>query len=119
MRLILPSLHRVLDFVTVIAFALAPAVLSLTGFAATLSYILACVHLALTAVTHFPGARVRLVPLPLHGAVECVVGLVLLGLPWAIGWTGVARSFYTAAGLVILVVWMLSDYRASKGEAAG
>ncbi|MGH7655686.1 MAG: hypothetical protein ACREN6_13590 [Gemmatimonadaceae bacterium] len=118
MRLILPGFHRLLDFVTIIAFALAPSVLSLSGFAATLAYLLACVHLALTVLSQFPGARARLVPLPLHGAVECLVGLVLLGLPWALGWTGAARAFYTAAGAVILIVWLLSDYRASKVEAA-
>ena len=111
MRLIHPGLHRWLDFVTVVAFALAPSVLSLTGLAATLAYVLACVHLALTALTHFPGARVRLVPLSLHGVIECVVGLGLLVLPWVLGWTGVARMFYVAAGLVILVVWGLSDYK--------
>ncbi|MGH7582754.1 MAG: hypothetical protein ACREL5_05970 [Gemmatimonadales bacterium] len=116
MRVILPRVHRLLDFVTIIAFALAPSVLSLSGFAAVLAYLLACVHLALTALTGFPGGPSHVVPLRLHGYIECLVGLVLLGLPWVLGWSGVARTFYVAAGLVILVVWGLSDYGASTRE---
>src|SRR5579864_8892655 len=48
MRVIGAGLHRMLDFVTVVGFALAPTVLGLVGFAATLSYLLAAVHLVLT-----------------------------------------------------------------------
>jgi len=47
MRVIAARLHQVLDFVTVGGFALAPSVLGLAGFAATLAYVLAVVHLAL------------------------------------------------------------------------
>jgi len=59
MRVITAGLHRVLDFVTVAGFAVAPSVLGLAGFAATLGYVLAAVHLALTLLTHFPGDSVR------------------------------------------------------------
>ncbi|HEX4632468.1 MAG TPA: hypothetical protein VH163_01460 [Gemmatimonadales bacterium] len=118
MRVIPASLHRLLDFVTVIAFALAPSVLHLSGFAGTLAYLLAGVHFALTMVTQFPGARLHLVSLPLHGAIECLVGLVLVALPWVAGWSGTPRTFYVAAGVVILVVWVLSHYGASDRAAA-
>ena len=37
MRLIAPTLHRILDFITVALFAVAPALLHLTGVAAVLS----------------------------------------------------------------------------------
>src|SRR2546427_8876168 len=99
MRVIGARLHRVLDFVTVAGFALAPAVLGLAGFAATLAYVLAVVHLALTLLTHFPGSAARPVSLVLHGAIEGVVGLALLLLPWLVGWMGTARTFFLVAGL--------------------
>ena len=67
MRVITAGLHRVLDFVTVAGFAVAPSVLGLAGFAATLGYVLAAVHLALTLLTHFPGSAARPVSLPCMG----------------------------------------------------
>ncbi len=118
MRFIAARLHRVLDFVTVGGFALAPSVLGLAGFAATLAYVLAVVHLALTLLTHFPGSAARPVSLVLHGAIEGVVGLALLLLPWLVGWTGTTRTFYVVAALIILVVWALSAYRPATPSAA-
>jgi hypothetical protein len=118
MRLITARLHRVLDFVTVGGFALAPSLLGLVGFAATLAYLLAAVHFTLTLLTHFPGSSTRPVPFALHGVIEGVVGVALLLLPWLAGWTGTARTFYLVAGLVILVVWAASAYRPATSSAA-
>lgn len=110
MNVIPPSVHRALDLVTVAIFALAPIFLRLNGPAAMLSYALAAIHLLLTLLTRFPDMRNRPVPLRIHGAVELVVGIVLLLLPWIVGWTGNARPFYTTIGVIILVVWALSKY---------
>lgn len=88
MRVIAAGLHRVLDFVTVAGFALAPSVPGLAGLAAALAYVLAAVHLALTLLTHFPGSAARPVPFLLHGAIEAVVGIALLVLPRLVGWSG-------------------------------
>jgi len=118
MRMIGAGLHRMLDFVTVVGFALAPTVLGLVGFAATLSYLLAAVHLVLTLLTSFPGGAARLVPLAIHGAIELVVGVALIALPWLAGWVGIARTFYCVAGVVILGVWVLSAYHADTPRAA-
>ena len=118
MRIISVGLHRGLDFVTVVAFALAPVVLALTGLAATLAYVLAVVHLALTLLTHFPEGARRPVPLLLHGAIEAVVGVALIVLPWVVGWQGAPRTFYVAAGVVILAVWVGTGYRTANPPAA-
>lgn len=118
MRLIPAALHHVLDFVTIVAFALAPSALGLSGVPAALAYVLAVVHLAMTLLTRFPPRTRRPLPLPLHGAVELVVGIVLLALPWLLGWSGTPRAFYLAAGSVILLVWALSRYRVPVPRAA-
>lgn len=109
MRVLAPRVHRMLDFATVAAFALAPSLLGLAGIAATLSYGLAVVHLALTLVTRFPGGS-GFVELPMHGMIELIVGVALVLVPLLLGWTGAARSFYVAAGLVILAIWALSAF---------
>jgi hypothetical protein len=118
MRVIAASLHRMLDFVTVAGFALAPSVLVLTGVGATVAYVLAAVHLALTLLTHFPGSAARPVSLLVHGAIEGVVGIALVLLPWLLGWSGTTRMFYMVAGVVILAVWVLSAYRTTTPPSA-
>lgn len=100
-----------LDFVTVIIFAVAPSVLALSGPPAMLSYGLAAVHLLVTVTTAFPGQPGRPLPLPAHGGLEAVVGVVLAVLPWAVGWVGTARAYFTVMGVVILVVWLVTRYR--------
>lgn len=110
MARIRPSTHRLLDFVTVLAFALAPFALSLSGPAAWLAWVLAGVHLLMTLATAFPGGPARPLPLPMHGVVELSVGIVLLVMPLAVEWSGAARWFYVCAGAVILIVRLISKY---------
>ncbi|MEP6692298.1 MAG: hypothetical protein ABJD07_14145 [Gemmatimonadaceae bacterium] len=115
----IPSgLHRVLDFATVIAFAAAPLLFHLTGTAAILAYLLAGVHLVLTLLTRFVNGGNGVVPLAVHGMIELVVGIVLVVLPFVLGWSGIARGFFLAAGVVILAVWALSIYDARAGAPA-
>lgn len=115
MRVLRPTIHGILDYAVVIAFALAPALLGLSGLPATVSYLLAGIHLLLTLVTAFPLGAVKLVPLPLHGVIELVVSIVLVALPWILRFTQdtLARDFYVGAGALIFLVWLITDYTAA------
>jgi hypothetical protein len=113
-----PSVHRVLDFVTVAAFAAAPSALGLSGVPALISYALACVHLVLTLLTRFSPEGRQPVALKIHGVVEMLVGPVLIVLPFALGWEGNVRTFYLAAGAVIVAVWALSAYGGARAHAS-
>ena len=117
MRRIKAPWHRILDFATVLVFAVCPTLLGLTGFAAALSYLLAAVHLAMTLLTRFSPTERTPVPLGLHGAVELVVGIALLALPWLVDWHGSPRLLYLFAGAAILTVWSLSRYHPDPGGA--
>ncbi len=112
MKVLMPRTHGILDYVTVVAFLSAPALFGLSGLPATISYLLAAVHLVLTLVTAFPFGLVKLVPFKLHGVVELVVSVVLVLLPWLLGFasTPAARNFYIGAGIVIFIVWLVTDY---------
>lgn len=115
-----PGIHRILDFVTVAAFAVAPTVFDLRGAPAVISYILAAVHLLLTLATNFPGSARRPIPIGIHAVVELIVGVALVVLPWLAGWPATARTFFVTAGFVILGVWVLSSYserRPRRGAA--
>lgn len=102
--------HRVLDFLTVLGFAIAPSVIGLAGLPAIVAYVLAGVHLTLTLLTQFTPTSGAPVPLRVHAAIELVVGPVLVALPFVLNWDGSARMFYIVFGAVIIAVRALSAY---------
>lgn len=112
------TVHRVLDIVTVIAFAVAPSLLGLSGVPAFVSYGLAFVHLVLTLLTRFSPGGSQPIALKVHGIVEMLVGPALLIAPFALGWEGIAKTFYLAAGTVIVAVWALSAYGGDRAHAS-
>lgn len=105
--------HGILDYATVLVFALAPSIVGFGGLPATICYLLAAVHLLLTLVTAFPLGAAAWVPPSVHGAIELVVSIVLVALPWILGFAAErgARWFYVAIGGVIFVVWLVTRYR--------
>lgn len=108
--------HGYLDYAVVAVFALAPAVLGLTGLAATLSYALAAIHLAMTLTTAFPLGVASLVPFRVHGMVEVVVGAVLVALG-VFAFEGAAWVFFLVMGLGILAVWAATNYEGTTVAA--
>ena len=114
MKILSPIVHGVLDYIVVLAFAFAPAVVGFSGVPATISHLLAIVHLGLTLATAFPLGLWKLVPLRVHGAIELVVSVVLVVLPWIIGFSADQRAcaFFVGAGMAIFLTWLLSDYAA-------
>lgn len=110
-KVLSPRAHRALDFSTVVVFALAPFVLGFGGSPAYLSITLASVHLIMTLATRFEAGAPGPVAFTRHGTVEVVVGVVLLTLPFVLGWAGTARFFFATMGVVILVVWLTTRYR--------
>lgn len=120
MRILDARIHGFLDIVTVLVFLLGPLAFGLGGSPAAISYTLAVVHLVMTLLTRFPLGRWKVIPFPVHGIVELVVGLALLILPSYAGYApgSPARRFYLGMGAVILVVWALTAYGAREPRAS-
>lgn len=112
MKVLTPRTHGILDYVTVIAFLLAPTIFNLSGMPATISYFLAAIHFALTFITAFPLGLIKAVPFRVHGMIEFAVSILLILLPWLLGFASVpvARNFYISAGIVIFFVWLITNY---------
>ncbi len=111
MKILTPTQHGYLDYATVILFLVAPSLLGLTGMAGIFAYLLAGIHLIMTLLTDFPLGVYKLVPFPLHGWVERVVGPVLILLPFVFGFNSTATAFYVVVGIVIILVGLLTDYQ--------
>ena len=110
MGIIPPGVHRILDYLAVVAFALAPTLFHLAGNTRLLAYALAIVHLVVTLITQFPGAPRRPLPFNVHGVIELVVGILLIAVPLIRHWTYGAHRFYIGMGIAILVIWGLTRY---------
>jgi len=121
MGIISAGAHRALDFIVVLAFAVAPTLFGMTGRSAMLAYALAVVHLLVTLLTHVPGRERRPIPYSAHGIIELLVGLALVCVPILRHWTAGARTFYIGIGVAILLVWLLTPYRerATVSTSAG
>ncbi|MEP6591582.1 MAG: hypothetical protein ABJC19_10405 [Gemmatimonadota bacterium] len=112
MRPIHAPRHRILDPVTVLGFLTASPLLGLTGAPAQLAVGLAGIHLILTVLTDFSGAGKGPVSLKIHGAIELLVGVALMILPFVAGWVGTPRTCSVVAGGGILLIRRLSEYHA-------
>ena len=116
MNLLNARLHGFLDVVTVVVFLLAPFLFGLGGYVAAVAWGFAVVHLLMTLFTRYPLGVVKVIPFPIHGVVELVVGVVLvLAMPrlLAASLGSPARTFFVGAGVAILAVWALTRYRES------
>ncbi len=111
MGILPPNVHRILDYLAVVVFALAPTLFHLSGNTKMLAYALAAIHLVVTLATQFPGSAPRPLPYNLHGIIELVVGLALVAVPFLRHWTFGARQFYPAMGVVLLIIWAITRYR--------
>ena len=116
MKILTPRMHGYLDFVVVAAFALAPTLFGFSPVPARISWALAVVHLLLTLSTAFPMGIIKLVPFTVHGAIELIVVIALVAMPWLFSFAGepVARNFFLAFAVIIFLVWLVTDYKAAE-----
>jgi hypothetical protein len=119
MKVLSPKVHGYLDLAVVALFALGPSLFGFGGLPAVICYAVAAEHLILTLVTAFPMGIAKLVPFPIHGAVEAIAAPLLLASPWLFRFAGepAARNFFLAAGLLVAAVYILTNYRAAEGPA--
>ncbi|MEZ4749568.1 MAG: hypothetical protein R3B54_02760 [Bdellovibrionota bacterium] len=116
------SLHGVIDYLVVAAFAAAPSTLGFGGIIANLCYALAGIHLTLTLLTDFPFGAIKTIPFKTHGYIELAVGPVLAAIPWAFSFSGhpTALTFFSAFGGAVFLTWLFTNYNTnSKSGQSG
>jgi hypothetical protein len=118
MKILSPRFHGCLDYVVVLAFLIAPTAFRFFGLPATISYTLAVIHLLLTLFTAFPLGLIKAIPFTIHGALELMVSFTLVLLPWLLGFAiePPARNFYVIAGVMIFLVWSVTEYKAEGAD---
>jgi hypothetical protein len=117
-RILAPLPHAVIDYALVVVLFLAPTWFAFGGVAASISYLLAIVHLGLSLITAYPLGIWRMVPFPAHGQLELIVGCTLAIAPLFLPFEGddKARFCFIALGLLIIGVYALTNYRGTTFE---
>ena len=114
MKVLSPSAHGVLDYITVAFFALAPTLFDLQHPYSTAFYVLAAGYLLIALLTDYPMSFRRVIPVPLHGALELVSGLAFIALPFLFGFSGdqpVARNLFIGSGIFFVLSWLMTDWK--------
>ena len=112
MKFITPKFHAILDFIMVMFLLISPTLFGLGETATTLCYILGAVHFLLTIFTDFSGGIFKIIHLKLHGLIEFVVSIVLVILAFTLFKGDLVDEIYFAClGLLILVIFTLTDYK--------
>lgn len=114
--------HGVIDYLMVILLAVGPRVVGFTNpHQSMICYGLAAVHFLLTIITRFPLGITKTIPFWLHGSVEIVVAVLLVILPWLAQFSAgvLSRNFFVAIGVLIALIWALTDYRRASRADAG
>src|SRR2546423_83282 len=104
--------HGILDYLLVIILAIGPAVAGFTGRQAHWCYAFAALLFVLALLT-----QVKFIRLAVHGAVELLLAVMLLVMPWVGGFArGVnSRNFYVAVAVLMIFLWALTDFRGRRG----
>lgn len=116
MKIISPKAHGILDYLTVIFLFAAPTLFKMEGNLCTFTYVLAGIHLLLTALTNFEPGIIKVIPFRIHGLIELAVSVALIAVAFWFSSNGSELGFYFYIGLavVILIVFLLTDFKGSR-----
>jgi hypothetical protein len=112
--------HGIIDYALAILLAIGPSIAGFAGRQAMWSYIFAAVLFAMALLTRYPLGVIKIVGLGIHGFVELLLAICLIAAPWFGNFiAGVhSRDFYWTIGLLMLVLWFLTDFRGVRNRVA-
>lgn len=118
MKIISSKTHGILDYATSAFLLLSPTLFKMEGELCTITYILGVVHLILTVFTDFELGLIKIIPFRIHGLIEVVVALGLAALAfWFYNNSNeFGFYFYIALSAVILLVFILTDFKTSMAK---
>ncbi len=102
-----PLLHGVLDYSTVVLTALAPRLFGFGPTGSAVAYTLAAGYLVVSLLTRYPLGAVKVLPLRAHTTIEIVLAVLLIALPWLLGFADddAARNYmFFLVALTFVVV---------------
>ena len=117
-KFVTKSVHAWLDYPVALALITLPFVLGLGAghpMAFWLSLATGSAALALTVLTDHQFGLIRVIPYPVHMAVDLLVGVTFLAAPLLFGFAGIEAAYYILNGAAVCVVIALHK---PEGNAA-
>ncbi len=110
--------HGAIDYLVVVFLLLSPTLFGLKDITAIFTYTLAAIHLLLTITTNFELGLVKIIPFKIHGVVELIVAIGLIGVAFYLGNLEgeLSRNFYLSFGIAVFLTWLITDYKTSSEE---
>lgn len=115
MKILNATTHGIADYLVVIFLLASPMLFGLVGMAATFTYALGVVHLVLTLATRTKLGLIKVIPFSVHGMIELVVSVALVGVAIWFGSEGdaLAKTFYLGFAGAVFITWLITDYRSA------
>jgi hypothetical protein len=113
--------HGIIDYVLAGLLLFGPEIGHFaTGRHAIFCRVLGAILLIVALLTRYPLGVVKMIGFVSHGIIELILGIVVLVLPWTRGFSAgvLSRNFFVAIAVLMLAVWMLTDFRAIRGRLA-
>jgi len=101
------DMHAYLDYPVALMLIAAPFVLNLgqsNELAMMLSITVGVAALILTLLTDHKLGVIRVLPYKFHLAVDFLVGVLFVAVPFVLGFAGIDMWYYLAVGLTVLIV---------------
>jgi hypothetical protein len=118
MKKINSRVHGILDYLTVLFLLISPSLFGMHAIGLRFTYILASVHLILTLFTDFKAGLFKLISFKMHGLIEIIVAITLIGIAIWFRTSGdnVSFYYYLIFSVVLLIVWAGSEYKQASRE---
>ncbi|HXA19593.1 MAG TPA: hypothetical protein VN380_21575 [Thermoanaerobaculia bacterium] len=111
--------HGIIDYALAILLATGPSIAGFSGRPATTwAYLAAALLFLLAVFTRYPLGIMKRIGLAVHGFVELVMAVCLIAAPWYGNFMDgvLSRNFYWTMGVLMLVLWCLTDFRGIRNR---
>lgn len=106
-RFVTKTIHAYLDYPVAVSLMLMPVILGLgtsSPFAFWISVVTGAAAFVLTLLTDHHLGVIRVLPYSFHLAVDLIVGLTFLAVPFIFGFSGIDAIYYWANGAAVVTV---------------
>ncbi len=112
MKIISSSVHGIIDYLAAIALIVGPFLLFPSTTDALTKFIPVAAGVALiiySLITDYSAGARRLIPFPVHLAIDFTAGAAFVVLAFILGLSGVPQLFYLVMGGAVILVVLLTD----------
>jgi hypothetical protein len=107
------KLLGIIDYLVAIFLWISPTLFNMPEMTATFTYALGGLHLILTVFTNFEIGIIKNIPFTVHGWIELIVSIALVGVAFYLGSIKgkFSHNFYLGSAVMIFIVWLLTNYK--------